>query len=277
MAPRLVRQLGLKDEPASTSTQGLNSHVMVSAHESQGTSIVVQYFEHLAPVNKPEVQIVPMKAYDLGLGLPWFRARNPEIDRSRWQLTALNSPGGDGAIPEADPIGTLHSGDNISDAKLLSEQCGDDRPPSSPDIQILGATAFDHLLAGDEVAETVFLRLGDCTGMFGVTGERSHEQGEYACTLDVRAGAAVVVPVQEIHIDGAWMTATGSPSHEWNTGTAGLSPIVANRSNPGSRDPYPSPPISSCCRRWLIVCKQDGTEQTKTGMLPTEGGGRTPA
>jgi len=73
------------------------------------------------------------------------------------------------------------------------------------------------------------------------------------------------------------MTATGSPSHEGNTGTVGLGPIVANRSDPGSRDPYPSPPISSCCRLRLIACKQDGTEQMKTEMVPTEGGGRIPA
>jgi hypothetical protein len=73
------------------------------------------------------------------------------------------------------------------------------------------------------------------------------------------------------------MTATGSPSHEGNTGTAKLGTIVGNSSDPGSRDPYPSPPISSCCRLRLIVCKQDGTEQTKTEMVPTEGGGRIPA
>ena len=118
-------------------------------------------------------------------------------------MKALRSPGGDGAIPEADPISTLQSVDNVSDAKLLSEQCGEDRPLPSPDIQILGATAFDNLLASDEVAETFFLRLGDCTGMLGAMGERSHEEGEYPRRLDVRAGAAAVVAAQELHIDGA--------------------------------------------------------------------------
>jgi len=193
MAPRLVRQLGLKHEPAFTSTQGLNGHVMVSAKESRKTSISVQYVEHLAPVDKPEVLIVPMKAYDLVLGLLWFMARNPEIDWSRGRLTGLKCPGGDGAIPEAEPISTLQSVDNVSDAKLLSEQCGEVRPLPSADIQILGATAFDNLPASDEVAETFFLLLGDCTGMLGATGERSHEQGEYPRRLDVRAGAAAVV------------------------------------------------------------------------------------
>jgi hypothetical protein len=176
---------------------------MVSAKGSLKTSISVQYFEHLAPVDKPDVLIVPMRAYDLVLGLPWFKTRNPEIDWSRGRLTALQSPDGDGAIPEADPISTLQSVDNISDPKLLSEQCGDDRPPLSLDIQILSATAFDNLLTSDEVAETFFQQLGDWTGMLGATGERSHEQGEYPRRLDVQAGAAVVVAAEELHIDSA--------------------------------------------------------------------------
>lgn len=50
--------------------QGLNGHVMVSAKESRKTSISVQYLEHLAPVDEPEVLIVPMKAYNLVLELP---------------------------------------------------------------------------------------------------------------------------------------------------------------------------------------------------------------
>jgi hypothetical protein len=142
---------------------------MVSAKESWKTSISVQYFEHLAPVDEPGALIVPMKAYDLVLGLPWFKGRNPEIDWSRGRLTAVKSPGGDGAIPGADPICTLQSVDNVSDAKLLSEQCSKDRPLPNADIQILGATAFDNVLASDEVAESFFLRLGDCTGMLGAT------------------------------------------------------------------------------------------------------------
>jgi hypothetical protein len=73
------------------------------------------------------------------------------------------------------------------------------------------------------------------------------------------------------------MTATSSLSHEGNTGTAGLGPIVANRYDRSSRDPYPSPSISSCCRLRLIACQQDATEQMKTEMVPTEGGGRIPA
>jgi len=36
--------------------------------------------KHLAPVYEPELLIVPMKAYDVVLVLPWFKTRKPEID-----------------------------------------------------------------------------------------------------------------------------------------------------------------------------------------------------
>jgi hypothetical protein len=123
MTPRLLRQLRLPHEPAFTSTQGLNGQLMMSAKESRKTNISVQYFEHLAPVDQPEVLIVPMKAYDLVLGLPWFKSRNPEINWVRGQLTALRNPEGGGAPPKADPIRTLQS---------ECDERGEDKPP--PDI-----------------------------------------------------------------------------------------------------------------------------------------------
>jgi hypothetical protein len=166
---------------------------MVGAKESRKTSISVQYFIHQAPVDYPELLIIPMKVYDLLHRLPWFKARNLEIDWSRRRLTAQESPDSDGAIPEAHPISTLQSVDNVSDAKLLSEQCSGDRPPPSPDIPILDATAFDNLLASNEVAETFFLRLGVYTGMLGARGARSHDHSQYLGKVDVRAGAAAVV------------------------------------------------------------------------------------
>jgi hypothetical protein len=40
-----------------------------------------------------------------------------------------------------------------------------------PNIQILGATAFDDLLASEQVIGTFFLRVGDCTRLLGATVE----------------------------------------------------------------------------------------------------------
>jgi hypothetical protein len=66
----LLRILELPHEPAFTSTQGSNGQVMMSARESRKAGLVVQYFEHLKPVDESELLVIPMKAYNLGLGLP---------------------------------------------------------------------------------------------------------------------------------------------------------------------------------------------------------------
>jgi len=83
-----------------------------------------------------------MKAYYLVLGLPWFKARNLEIDWTKGRLTALRTPNRlqRAKIPEADhasPLPERGEGNKNVD------------PPQ--DIQLLGATAFDHLLASEEV------------------------------------------------------------------------------------------------------------------------------
>jgi hypothetical protein len=93
-SPSLLRKLELPHEPAFTSTQGLNGQVMMSAKESRKGSLLVQYFEHLKPADELEVLVVPMKAYDLVLGLPWFKARNQEIERTKGRLTARRTPYG---------------------------------------------------------------------------------------------------------------------------------------------------------------------------------------
>jgi hypothetical protein len=117
---------------------------MMSAKESQKASHLVQYFEHLKPVNESEGLVVPMKTHDLVLGLPWLKARNPEIDWTKGQLTALRTPNGplQAKIPEADHASPLpERGEGKTNVD----------PP--PDIQLLGATAFDYLLASEEVVE----------------------------------------------------------------------------------------------------------------------------
>jgi hypothetical protein len=58
--------------------------------------MTVQYMDHLAMVYKTEVQVVPMRAYNLVQGLPWFKTRKPEIDRATARLTSLCTPSGQG-------------------------------------------------------------------------------------------------------------------------------------------------------------------------------------
>jgi len=65
--------------------------------------LLVQYFEYLKPVDKSEVFVSrPNEGIRHSLGLA--TARNPEIDCSNSQLTALRAPNGPqrAKIPEAD-------------------------------------------------------------------------------------------------------------------------------------------------------------------------------
>jgi len=55
ISPSVLRKLELPHEPAFTSTQGPNGQVMVSAKESRKASLLVQYFEHLKPVDESEI------------------------------------------------------------------------------------------------------------------------------------------------------------------------------------------------------------------------------
>jgi len=81
----------------------------MSAKESRKASLLVQYFEHLKPVDEWEVLVVPMKAYDPVLCLPWFKATNPEIDWTNDRFRALRTPNGPqlAKIPEADDASPL--------------------------------------------------------------------------------------------------------------------------------------------------------------------------
>jgi len=144
---------------------------MQHAKDSRKMSLTVQNIEHLASVTVQEVLVELMRAYDLVLELPWFRAWIPHIHWNLHRLTALKSPYG----PEA--------------ADIL---CGEYKPPPeaheklpkceketpAPDIQLLVATAFDHLLAGEEIVEGFALRIGECTCLLVATTVITKLSGE---------------------------------------------------------------------------------------------------
>ena len=80
-------------------------------------------------------------------------------------------------------------------------ESGEDSP--TPDIEILGATAFDNLLGSDETIETFPLQIGDCSGLLGATMEVTtlKDPGEIE-TINPKSwtskqGAAAVVAAEE--------------------------------------------------------------------------------
>jgi hypothetical protein len=70
-----------------------------------------------------------------------------------------------------------------------------------PEIQTLGSTAFDDLLASDEVVAAFALRIGECTGMLGATLEDitldSPGNTDSSAGRDEQ-GAAAVVAAEEL-------------------------------------------------------------------------------
>jgi len=59
--------------------------VTMTVKESRKASLLAQDFEHLKPVDKWEVLVVPMKVYDLVLGLPWWETQKLTAAKVNWQ------------------------------------------------------------------------------------------------------------------------------------------------------------------------------------------------
>jgi hypothetical protein len=189
IALRLRKRLGLADEPAYVTTLGLNVQVMAHARESLKTAFTVQYMQHLSPVQESQVTVVPMRAYELVLGLPWFQSRNPDVDWQRGGLLALRTPGGEEVVA-VDRVDHQECHSNAPGSTAWEEACSQGGG-SIPDIQILGATSFNDLLACEQVVGTFFLTVVDCTGLLGATVEGITD-GEWdrPWALDRRAGSS---------------------------------------------------------------------------------------
>jgi hypothetical protein len=225
ISPHLLNRLGLPHEAVHITTHGLDGEVIAHARESRKTAMTVQYMDHLAPVHEPEVLVVSMKAYDRVLGLAWFTTRKPEIDWATGRLTSLTTPSGQGEARRSGRIVQWYEGryDESTNVRLPDiggstptinstseipidppgkpKESGEDSP--TPDIEILGATAFDDLLASDETIESFALRIGECSGLLGATMEVTtlENPGEIETINPKRwtseQGAAAVVAAEE--------------------------------------------------------------------------------
>ena len=58
--------------PAYTTTRGIDGKVIMEARESRKLTLKVQYLDYLPRITESDCLIVPMQAYDLVLGIPWF-------------------------------------------------------------------------------------------------------------------------------------------------------------------------------------------------------------
>jgi len=106
--------------------------------------------------------------------------RMPDIGRS---MPMINSTSEIPADPDGNP-----------------RESSDDSP--TPNIEILGATAFDDRLASDETIEIFALRIGECSGLGGTMEVTTLENPGEIETINPKRwtseqGAAAVVAAEE--------------------------------------------------------------------------------
>jgi hypothetical protein len=123
-------------------------------------TISCQYVEHSAQVDELDVLVVPIMTYDLVLGLPWFQSRNPEIGWSTDQLLGLRTTVG--------KSGNEHSITLLPQGDGSAEDCACESPPAVY-IEFLGASAFDDLLASNEVITAHPILIDKRTGLLGTS------------------------------------------------------------------------------------------------------------
>jgi hypothetical protein len=97
-----------------------------------------------------EILIAPMTAYDLVLGLPWFKTGNPEVDGEEGKLLSLRRQ----------PTKPHSHGKEAR---------------AGPDIQMLSAAALE---ASTKFSGAFDLTLGECRGMLGATVESHYNDSE---------------------------------------------------------------------------------------------------
>jgi len=189
---------------------------MAHASESWKTAFTVQYIEHLPPVQESEVLVVAMEAYNLVLGLPWFESGNPDLDWQRGRLLALGTPSG-AEVVAVSWVDHQESPGNVPESTAREDACSE-RGGGIPDIEILRATAFDDLLANEQVVGTFFLGVGDCTVLLGATVEGiTHGEWDRPQALDGWAGSSSGHCGRAVSRTEPWMTATGMPRGEGRT------------------------------------------------------------
>lgn len=96
MYTHLLNRLRLPNKPVHITSHDFKSQVIVHVRESYKTAILNHYIDHLSPVHKPDVLVIPMRTYGLVLGLPWFITHKPEINWATGQSTSLRTPSGHG-------------------------------------------------------------------------------------------------------------------------------------------------------------------------------------
>jgi len=78
--------------------------------------------EHLSPVEASEVLVMPMRAYNLVLGLLWFQCRNADGNWQSSRLLALRTLGG-AEVVAVDRVDHQECPGNVTGCTAREEAC----------------------------------------------------------------------------------------------------------------------------------------------------------
>jgi hypothetical protein len=152
VSPRLVEKLGLSTEKANIATLGIDGKVLESRDDSRKVELTAQYMSHRAPIIESDVLVVPIEAYDMVLGTPWFRDQKPVIDWTRGCVLGLL--GSRGVVPRdainVDGVGVDNQ--NSSDAEGSGHH---------GQIEVICATAFANLINGNNAEYYGLIEVSD--------------------------------------------------------------------------------------------------------------------
>jgi len=174
MEPKLLSRFGLPSDPAHIIPLGTHSRVMMSAKDCWETTISVQDFEHLAPVDEPDVLVVPMKASEHDIGLSWFQVRYLEIDQVKVPLLGWWTPVGNSL--------NLQTITSLSQGDRSAEDGACEPSPPAVDVQFLGSIACNDPLASNDIATASAIQIDEGTSLLGAStmseGDISEKLGE---------------------------------------------------------------------------------------------------
>ena len=88
ISPELAQALGCNLRRAYTTTYGLDGNILSDAFSSRRTGLSIKHAE-AAQAYEIDALVVPLTAYQLVLGMPWFVAQQPSIDWRTGKLLGM--------------------------------------------------------------------------------------------------------------------------------------------------------------------------------------------
>lgn len=79
MTPSLLKRLSISNQATHITTLDMDGGGIQHGKDSRKMQSILQYLDYLALVHKSNGLVMPMRAYDLLLGLQWIPNQHPDF------------------------------------------------------------------------------------------------------------------------------------------------------------------------------------------------------